>query len=209
MGASITATTRKPDDSDPAVRQQVKWGRTGKAGKNHNLGALFLITVPVLLVHLNWVALEHFDGSLISEIRPLTSQGLIKFARNYFPRPSVTGFRGYGAWILLQALLYNYLPGKLCFGQRTPGGHLLSYTTNGVAAWAVTHLLYLTASVLGIIDPALIAKSWSGLFVAANAYGFLVGILAQVRGYWAPTYREDCKRTGKWLLCSNSTSDYG
>ena len=199
MGASNTAITGKRRDSHPAA-QQVKWGRTSNAGQNHNLSALFLITMPVLLVHLNWVALEHFNGSLSAEIGPITSQGLIKFARSYFPQPSTAGFLGYGAWILLQALLYNYLPGKLCFGQRTPGGHLLSYTTNGVTAWAVTHLLYLAASVLGIIDPALVAKHWPGLFVAADIYGFLVAILAQLRGYWAPTYPEDCKRTGEWLL---------
>lgn len=195
MGASNAAIpTRPPKLNEPI--QQVKWGRANKARWDHNLGALFLVTAPVLLVHLNWTALQYFNGSLTSALRSMTRQGFILFARQYFPQASISGFVGYAGWITLQALLYRFLPGELCFGQRTPGGHLLSYNANGVMAWAVTHLLYLTASVLGIVDPAIIAKSWAGLFVAANTYGFLVGIFAQLKGYWDPTFSQDCKHTG-------------
>lgn len=199
MGVSngvIPARQTKVNELD----QQVKWGRTSKARWDHNIGALFLVTAPVLLVHLNWTALQYFNGSLTNALGSMTKQGFALFARQYFPQPSVSGFLGYAGWISLQALLYHYLPGELCFGQRTPGGHLLSYNTNGVMAWAVTHLLFLVASVLGIIDPAVIAKSWAGLFVAANMYGFLMGIFAQAKAYWVPTFPEDCKTTGSWIF---------
>jgi 7-dehydrocholesterol reductase len=196
MGVSNAAIPARQTTVNELDRQ-VKWGRTSKARWDHNLGALFLITAPVLLVHLNWTALQYFNGSLTTALVSMIKQGFVPFARQYFPQPSFSGFFGYAGWISLQALLYQYLPGTLCSGQRTPGGHLLSYNTNGVIAWAVTHLLFLVASVLGIIDPAAIAKSWAGLFVAANTYGFLMAIFAQAKGYWAPTFPKDCKTTGK------------
>jgi 7-dehydrocholesterol reductase len=199
MGVSNAAIPAKQTNINEPD-QQVKWGRTSKARWYHNLGALLLVTAPVLLVHLNWIALQYFNGSLKTALVSMAEQGFVLFARQYFPQPSMSGFLGYAGWISLQALLCHYLPGKLCFGQRTPGGHLLSYNTNGVMAWAVTHLLFLVASVLGIIDPAIIAKSWAGLFVAANTYGFLMGICAQAKGYWAPSFPRDCKRTDSWIF---------
>jgi 7-dehydrocholesterol reductase len=199
MGVSNAAIPAKP----LAVRkspQQVTWGRASKARWHHNLGALFLVSAPVLLVHTNWIALEHFGGSLTSTATSIIRNGFVPFAKHYFPQPSAAGFIGYAFWISLQALLYRYLPGPLCFGQQTPGGNLLSYTTNGVMAWAVTHLLFLAASVLGIIDPAIIAKTWPGLFVAANTYGFAMGIFALVKAYLAPSHPEDDKFTGETPL---------
>lgn len=177
--------------------EQVKWGRASKARWHHNFGALFLVSAPVLLVHINWVALEHFDGSLISAVSSMAAKGIWPFAKQYFPRPSAFGFMVYAIWITLQAVLYHYLPGMRCFGQRTPGGNLLSYTANGVMAWAVTHLSFLVASVLGIIDPAVVAKHWPGLFVAANIYGFVTAALAQTKAHVASSYPEDDKFTGK------------
>lgn len=198
MGVSNTAVASK-DSSLKRSAQQVQWGRTSNARWDHNIGALFLITAPVVLVHLNYIALEYHDGSLTNTIASMGKQGFVQFARQYFPQPSIAGFLGYSGWIITQALLFRFLPGPLCFGQRTPGGHLLSYTANGVMAWAITHLLYLGASVLGIIDPAIITKSWAGLFVAANTYGFVIAILAQLKVYAASSYPEDDKFTGESL----------
>ena len=199
MGVSTTPIPAK----QKAVRaspQEITWGRASKARWHHNLGALFLISAPVLLVHINWIALEHFGGSLTLTLSSIGRNGFLSFAKQYFPQPSAAGFIGYAFWISLQALLYWYLPGLLCFGQQTPGGNLLSYTTNGVMAWAVTHLLFLTSSVLGIIDSAIIAKTWPGLFVAANTYGFAMGIFAQLKAYVAPSHPEDDKFTGETPL---------
>lgn len=178
------------------VEQQVTWGRVSKVRLRNNVGAAVLVVLAPLWVHINWVALQYFNGSLTPTVRTFASKGLIQFAWRYFPQPSLLACFGYAGWLLFQALLYGYLPGPKCFGQRTPGGHLLSYTTNGLMAWTITHLLFLTASVLGLLDPAVIAKNWEGLFVAANTYGFVLAILAQYKGYWAPSYPEDRKMSG-------------
>lgn len=189
---TATETIKKPLE----IVQRVTWGRTINARCHHSVGAAIIVALGLLWMHINWIALQYFDGSLTSTLRALASDGLIQFARQYFPTPSSAAFFGYAAWLLWQALLYGFLPGSLCFGQRTPGGHLLSYTTNGLMAWTITHVLYLTASVLGLLDPAIIARHWEGLFVAVNTYGFVLSILAQWKGYWAPSFPEDRKLSG-------------
>lgn len=82
----------------------------------------------------------------------------------------------------------------ICFA-----GNLLNYTTNGLAAWAGTHLMFLTASVLGLIDPAIIATHWEGLLVWMNVYGFFLASLAQFKAYLFPSHPEDRNFSGSWI----------
>lgn len=60
--------------------------------------------------------------------------------------------------MVFQALLYHFLPGKTNEGQQTPGGNVLSYTTNGYLAFCISLLLSLGASVAGLIRPSIIAE---------------------------------------------------
>lgn len=185
-------------NSPDAMRtRQVTWGRASKAGLTTSIGAVFMVVSAPLWVHLNWIALEYFDASLTTTLRALMSKGPITFVQEYSPQPSYQAALGYTAWLALQSLLYSYLPGPKCLGQRTPGGHQLSYTTNGLTAWYITHIAFLAGALLGLLDPASIAKHWQGLLVAANAYGFALAVLAPLKGYWCPTYREDCKISGE------------
>ena len=177
--------------------EHVTWGRTSKAKWDDNLAAL-LVPIGPLWMYLNWIALEHFDGSLIEAFQAFASRDGVQFAMQHFPRPSVAASLGYGAWVLGQAVLYACLPGAKCFGQRTPGGHLLSYTANGLMAWAVTHVLFFFgACVFGFWDPAIIATHWEGLWVAGNGYGLMLSIVALMKGYCSPSFSEDRKLSGR------------
>lgn len=84
--------------------------------------------------------------------------------------------------------------------------YLLTYTTNGLLAWFVSHLLYVSATAAGLIDPATIAIHWEGLFAVANVCGFLLAGFAQVKGYTQPSFPEDCKVTGELILVIASIS---
>lgn len=191
-------TTSAAEDTPKVVDiiPQVTWGRRNKPRWSNNVAAAAMVVGCPLWMVINWVALEHHGGSLTQTIQCFTSKGLYQLGLRYLPRPSCSAFFGYALWLLWQAALYGYLPGRRCFGQRTPGGHLLDYTTNGLIAWALTHLLFLAASVLGLIDPAIIAKTWQGLLVAANTYGFVLAFMAQMKGYYAPSFIEDRKLSG-------------
>lgn len=142
------------------VRSRTTWGRTNEVSWINSCAALLVLVAPFGL-YINWLALEHYNGSLLLAFQALSSQGW-RLMSEYRPKPTVAAFLGYFLWIAIQAALYHFLPGEQCSGARTPGGHRLQYTTNGLAAWTISHILYLAAAVLGVLDPALIARNWDG-----------------------------------------------
>lgn len=99
----------------------VKWGRESTADWNHTFGSLALIVLSPLLVLLDWVALEHYGGSLWATATAALEDPE-QFLLQHLPCPSAQEVGMYACWLLLQAALYLYLPGPSCVGQRTPGG---------------------------------------------------------------------------------------
>ena len=192
------------------ITSPTTWGRASKAGWEKSIGALLVVAAVPTWLHMNWIALEQYNGSITAALGAAIEEGPVTFAFRHFPRFSSHAMVGYAGWLLLQAFFYGYLPGTLCYGQRTPGGHLLTYTANGLLAWGITHALYIGGSYVGVLDPAMIAKHWEGLLVAVNTYGFVLSILAQWKGYWAPSFPEDRKISGKnkalYLCCTVLTS---
>jgi 7-dehydrocholesterol reductase len=71
----------------------------------------------------------------------------------------------------------------------------LSYT-NGFSAWLITNVLFISLCVLGILDPAIIAKHWSGLLLSANILGFLLSFFAFLKAHLFPTHTLDLKFSG-------------
>lgn len=176
------------------------WGRKTQAQLHNTLGSGFVMLASPTLVLLNWIALENYNGSLLLTIQKATAQTPVRFLIHHFPKPSLAGFAGYTAWLLFQALLYTLLPGPSASGQMTPGGNRLKYTANGLLAWAITHVLFFSASYYNFIDPALIATHWPGLLVAANVYGLLLCTFAYLKGHLFPTYPSDRKFSGSWVF---------
>ncbi len=179
---------------------KVVWGRWagGSWLVTTACGGITLLC-PLLVIFL-WIAMENFDGSLFATLSALWSTDLTSFAARFAPHSSVRAFIGYGSWLVFQAALYTLLPTKSGSGQLTPAGHLLQYNTNGLLAWALTHVLAVMAAVAGVFDPAVLAKHWEGLLVAANLYGFILSAFAFSKAYIAPTHPKDCKFSGMNLL---------
>jgi 7-dehydrocholesterol reductase len=75
----------------------------------------------------------------------------------------------------------------------------LSYTTNGLLAWTITHTLFAASSLAGLLDPSIIARHWEGLHVAVNIYGILLALFAQIKAYVAPSHPEDRKFSGSYV----------
>lgn len=199
--------TQRPQASIPqkfisAVKTDpiISWGRWAGGSWLSATGCAGISIGGPLLVFLLWVALEDFDGSLLASLSAFWSKGLIPFAVRFAPQPSVKAYIGYVAWLVFQATLYAFLPGKDSSGQLTPAGNLLKYNTNGLLAWVVTHLLAVMAAISGILDPAMLAKHWEGLLVAANLYGVMLSAFAYLKAYIAPTHPEDRKFSGQNLL---------
>ena len=172
--------------------QSISWGRRHHHGSwLHALGCLsIMLCCPILVIYL-WVSLQSFGGSLTGAWDSMVSNGPVAFFHRYGPRPDGKSSLGYIAWLLFQAALYQFLPSKLSTGQLTPAGNLLKYRTNGLLAWAVTHILFGIFAFAGYIDPAILARNWEGLLVSANVFGFLLSGIAYAKACLAHTHEGD------------------
>lgn len=196
----------------------VAWGRKSTADRTNTIAALALILFCPLLLFANWNTLEKYDASF-QKAMIAAHDYPVEFARSLIPSITWNEAMGYAAWLYWQQTLYSYLPGKQCTGQLTPGGHALKYVransverhptnmwrlrryiTNGLLSWTITHATFVALAWYSWIDPAIIAKHWEGLLVAGNTYGFVLAILVQLKGYYSPTFLEDCKLSGKHAL---------
>ena len=66
---------------------------------------------------------------------------------------TATSITCYLSWVVFQACLYVFVPGRLHQAPRTPGGRRLFYRLNGHGAWALTVALAVGVSYAGLVDP--------------------------------------------------------
>ncbi|CAK1367642.1 7-dehydrocholesterol reductase [Cercospora beticola] len=199
-GAQASTMEKVLETIVPDTGKPVLWGaHSNKAKWESTVGVLTLIVGCPTLCIMNWVALEQFGGSLTKAIGAALDHGPVLYLLQNLPRPTKDAIMGYAAWLLFQAFLYGFLPGETCYGQKTPAGYQLHYRTNGLLAWTLTHALFIGGAWYGYIDPAIIARNWEGLLVACNIYGFVLAILAQVKGHLFPSHPEDRKFSGSWI----------
>jgi 7-dehydrocholesterol reductase len=178
------------------AQSDVSWGRSPKPTWSASISSLGIMVLSPILVVFTWITLSQYNGSLSHSILSLCSGNPWDFMLRNSPTPSFQAIEIYAIWILTQAALYNYLPAKLSTGQLTPAGYLLRYYTNGFTAWLLTHVVFGLAVLFQTIDPAWIAKNWSGLIVASNIYGMLLSMFVYVKAFLAPTHAEDRKFSG-------------
>jgi len=180
----------------------MNWGRAHRPTWSASISCLGIITLSPLLVIFTWITLSEYQGSLLNATIAICTDGPWQIVAKYGPTPSSKAFAGYAIWVLTQSAFYNYLPARLSTGQLTPAGHLLQYHTNGLSAWVLTHIAFVLGVFFRVIDPACIAKNWSGLLVATNAYGFLLSAFVYIKAYIAPTHAKDRKFSGKDYVSS-------
>lgn len=156
---------------------------------------IFMITIPPFLTVFSWVALEFFDGSLLSAMNELQDQGFFLFLKRFAPEADMKVSIAYLGWVLFQAILYTVLPGRST-GQLTASGRLLAYRTNGFLSWLIAISAFSFATFFRFIDPSTIARHWGGLIVIFNIYGYLLSVVAYIKAYFAPSHIEDRNFSG-------------
>ncbi|KJZ74771.1 hypothetical protein HIM_05888 [Hirsutella minnesotensis 3608] len=129
-----------------------------------------IVGSPLFLFLFYWITYHDFGASLTSAARALVSEGLHTFFVTRLPYPTIASTVGYALWVLSQAALYHYLPGRLHRAPRTPGGRRLLYKLNGLRAWMLTVGAAAAASYWALPDPTFIARHWGGLLATANLY---------------------------------------
>jgi hypothetical protein len=180
----------------PAGSIAPSWGRNSRQSWLSNVACIFMLTVPPFLTVFYWIALHHFDASLIAALSSLHDIGVARFCLRYRPVASGRVAIAYSLWTLFQGLLYSLLPGRST-GQLTPAGHLLEYPTNGLYAWIITLTLAVTGQSLGLFELSNIAENWQSVIVVLNMYGYLLAIVAYAKAHLAPSHPRDRKFSGR------------
>lgn len=79
------------------------------------------------------------------------------------------------SWILFQAILFYFVPGKICQGSITPTGERLSYNINGIYIYPITFIIPWLIE----ID---IINNWGSMLMLAHLYGVISSVLAYIKG---------------------------
>ncbi|KAH8890445.1 7-dehydrocholesterol reductase [Thozetella sp. PMI_491] len=160
--------------------------------------ACFLLVVTCPLFNLFfWISYQYFGASLSTCWAALVAEGP-SFFLSRLPYPTKSSVSSYLFWILLQGLLYLFLPGPIHRGSRTPGGRQLQYKLNGLSAWVCTTAIALVASHSQLIDPAFIAENWGSILTTANIYCFILICIFSIKAHMRPDNAEDTFLTGRF-----------
>jgi 7-dehydrocholesterol reductase len=89
------------------------------------------------------------------------------------------------AFLIFELALWGLLPGRTCAGPLTPSGSRVVYKMNGLAAWAVTHLLLIAAS-FGFhwFSLAGIYHQLGPILTVCTMLGWALAVFAYARGRW-------------------------
>ncbi|KAH9667885.1 7-dehydrocholesterol reductase [Citrus sinensis] len=133
-----------------------------------------LLTLCPPFVILLWYTMVHADGSVIKSWDYLRQNGLQGFI-DIWPRPTAVAWKLIACFGAFEAALQLLLPGKRVEGPISPTGHRPVYKANGVAAYAVTLITYLSLWWPVIFDAIpTVAGYWSTMDIAHDRAGFYI-----------------------------------
>ncbi|PGH09599.1 hypothetical protein AJ79_05655 [Helicocarpus griseus UAMH5409] len=176
------------------------WGRRNDPPRLRAAISLAIMAICPNVVIFWYAALQHFDGSLLSAVMALKTEGFFSFFRRYTPAPNMQTALVYGAWLLFQALLYTFLPGSTHEGQPTPAGHVLKYKINGLLASFVTALSFVAISFYrGSFASTFVAANWASFIAMFNIYGLFLTLALYVKAHTWSSHPKDRKFSGSTL----------
>ncbi|KAL6044911.1 7-dehydrocholesterol reductase [Balamuthia mandrillaris] len=162
---------------------------------------LVLVLIPVVMFGY-WFSCEEHNCSILSAaLSPLfgSEEGTMKSIADYIPRPTAKAWLMAITWILFQAALFRFLPGRPTKGQPTPTGNVLLYNINGIQALVVTLATFLIASFgLGLFPASIIYHNYGPLLSVASILGFGLSAVMLLKGTFFPT-NSDVLRKGTVL----------
>ncbi len=105
------------------------------------------------------IAVRHYDGALVFPDAAFWS---------YVEMPNLEGFLFYVGWLLLQAGLYQFLPGRPEEGQPLPDGSRLTYRLNGLASFVISIGLWAGLHFSGVMPGEYIYEHLPVILGSAN-----------------------------------------
>ncbi|PVV02279.1 hypothetical protein BB560_003272 [Smittium megazygosporum] len=179
------------------------WGRAHKiSGLIGFISAALLILTPFWVSYL-WISCTHYHCAIRSPLDELlatnSASAAVSLLKSKLPAYDAEATRIYLGWLAFQVLMYYIVPGKVGYGQRTPAGHILKYTVNGLNVWVITHILFIGLGLAGVFRLSVIADHWGGLLIITNVCGYILAAFAYIKANLFPTHDRDVKFSGNIL----------
>ncbi|KAL0490966.1 7-dehydrocholesterol reductase [Acrasis kona] len=137
------------------------------------------------LVYLLRLSLYQFRGSIVEAVSHVSSP-LDVF--QMLPKFKPFAIYIYACWFLFQVFLYVMLPSKKWFGRTTDAGNLLEYNNvNGIYAWIVSHIAFLSGVYLGLWNGGIIYDYANSFLYITTVLGVLGSFGFLFKGFFFPT----------------------
>ncbi|KAG6758737.1 hypothetical protein POTOM_039097 [Populus tomentosa] len=158
---------------------------------------LSLLTLCPPFVILLWYTMVHADGSVCQTWDYLKQHGLQGFI-NIWPRPTAIAWKIIACYAAFEAALQLLLPGKEVKGPISPEGNRPVYKANGVAAYVVTLVTYLSlwwlwnvrhaaSDWFGIFNPSIVYDNLGEIFSALIFGSLVFCVFLYIKGHLAPS----------------------
>ncbi len=161
------------------------------------LGPLFIIlfTPPAAIIFWIVCTFKPFNGSL----GPLLTKAGWRSVAAHWPWPSTSAVSIVLVFVLFEAILLQWLPGKIYEGPITPMGNRPRYKLNGVLAWFVTHALFLGCSFgLHLFKAGIIWDHFGEILATLSLFALIFCLFLYFKGrYWPSS--EDHSVSGNFI----------
>ena len=123
---------------------------------------IMLISLP-FWVWFCLISVIHYNGSIVFPDAEFWS---------HIAPPNLPVLLFYSAWLILQAAMFHFLPGKLQKGQPLDDGSRLDYTLNGLKSFSVTIGLWAALHFSGILPGSFVYANIESILTTANLIVF-------------------------------------
>ena len=138
---------------------------------------LLMLALPPFTYYI-WICLTEFGGALVL---PTSTDAAWRLMASV-PAPGLRVAALYGSWLLLQALLQLWAPGRLQSGVPLADGSRLAYRLNGWFSFWFTLVVLLAAMGVGVISPTVAYDEFGPLLMTANLVAVALAALLYVQG---------------------------
>jgi len=138
---------------------------------------LMMIALPPFTYYL-YLCLADYGGALVVPF----SMDDVRQLVHRVPPPTPTAVVLYGGWLLVQAALQQWVPGRLVPGLTLEDGSRLTYRLNGWLTFWITLALAVAAPAAGLVPATVAYDQFGPLLTTANIVAFAGSFLLYLQG---------------------------
>jgi 7-dehydrocholesterol reductase len=153
------------------------------------LGPLFLILITPPAAIILWIVcnFEPFNGSLT----PLLAPAGWRSIADHWPWPNLSAVVILLIFLVFELFLLQFIPGKVYEGPITPSGSRPHYKLNGIAAWFVTHALFLGCSFgFHMFKAGILWDNFGEILATLVLFALLLCIFLYIKGRFWPSSQD-------------------